>query len=359
MRLLFYTGSLRGGGAERVAALLCNKLSEKGYDIYLAVSTEHPFAYLINDNIHIKDLSIRQVCKGLNRLRLYKRIRDITKEIKPDIIISFQWSLNVKVILVTLGLHLPIIASEHIPFRKNEPFWESFCRFRLNRLASKVTILTQQDYDYLGKRLPNKIVIPNPLSYPIYEGDNKRKKNLLCVGAVDRWYIKGFDNIIKIWSRVSPLFPDWTLDIAGNGLEKNFNYLKQIAEDNNVLDKVNFLGFRRDIDKLMQESSIFCLSSRYEGFGMVLIEAMSQGCACISFDCKRGPREIITDRVSGVLIKDQDMEKMEQALVNLMRDEKLRIQLSIEGRREVKKFDADTIVSKWMLLFKEILKNNE
>lgn len=356
MKLLFYISSMRGGGAERVMSILCNKLIERGHDVYLATNIQLPILYDIDKKVNLLDIYVpRNQNRIKNAYKYGKKIRNVAKQINPDIIISFVWSLNAITILATLGLSIPIIASEHFTFDKKRSFYEYFVRFYLNRLANKVTILTQYDYKFLGKRLSKKIVVPNPLPYKIYEETSERTKNILAIGSIDRWYIKGFDNLIKIWGEISPLYPNWTLDIAGNGKDLNFDILKKIAEDNFVSQSVRFLGFQKDIHKLMKETSIFVLSSRGEGFAMVLAEAMSQGCACISFDCKAGPAEIITNNISGLLIKDQDLNEMKESLIKLIENESLRNNLSVHGRKEVKKFNSDIIVDKWEQIFQELM----
>jgi glycosyltransferase involved in cell wall biosynthesis len=354
MKLLFYISSLGGGGAERVMAILCNKLSERGHEIYLAFDTNSVRVYELNNEVKQIHLSPKIVFKGITLLLYLKNIRCIAKRIKPDIIISFICETNARVLFSTLGLHIPVIASEHFAFDRKLSMKIRFIIYYVNRLASRVTVLTQYDYDFIGDRLKNKVVMPNPLPYTIHTGNNKRKKNILCAGSINRWRTKGFDNIIKIWGKISVSFPEWTLDICGNGTEENFDYLRRLALDYGISNTINFLGFRNDLDKLMQESSIFCLSSKTEGFAMVLLEAMSQGCACISFDCKSGPREIITHNNSGIIVKNQDMGEMGKALTRLMSDEKLRERLSIAGREEAKRFDANITVDKWEDLFNAV-----
>lgn len=356
MKLLFCISSMRGGGAERVMSIICNKLIERGYDVYLATNMQLPILYDIDKKVNVLDIYVpRTRNKIKNAYKYRKRIREVVKQINPDIIITFVWPLNVIVLLATLGLSIPVIASEHSTFDKKKSLYESFVRFYINRLADKVTILTQHDYIFLKKKLPQKNVVPNPLPYKVYEGNSERMKNILAVGSIDRWYIKGFDSLIKIWEDISPLYPDWTLDIAGNGNEQNIKTLKKMAQDNSVSESIRFLGFQNDIHKLMQESSIFVLSSRYEGLPMVLVEAMSQGCACVSFDCKTGPAEIMTNNISGLLIKDQDLDEMKEALIRLIDNENLRTSLSIQGRKEIKKFDSDLIVDKWAQIFQELM----
>lgn len=355
MKLLFCISSMRGGGAERVMSIICNKLIERGYDVYLATNMQLPILYDIDKKVNVLDIYVpRTRNKIKNAYKYRKRIREVVKQINPDIIITFVWPLNVIVLLATLGLSIPVIASEHSTFDKKKSLYESFVRFYINRLADKVTVLTSFDYKYLGERLPRKTIIPNPVSYEISNDFSVREKNVLAVGNLNRWYIKGFDNLIRVWRDISPLYPDWTLDIAGNGNEASVNTLKKMAQDNNVLSTVRFIGFQKEIDSIMKKSSIFVLSSRYEGLPMVLAEAMSQGCACVSFDCKAGPAEIMTNNISGLLVKDQDLKDMKNSLINLINDEDLRNQLSIEGRKEVEKFNSEIIVDRWESIFLEL-----
>ncbi|MFB9057054.1 glycosyltransferase [Mariniflexile ostreae] len=230
-------------------------------------------------------------------------------------------------------------------------------RFWINRLATKITILTQHDYNILGKLLSNKVVIQNPLSFPIYKEQNLRRKNILAVGSLDRWEGKGFDNLIFVWGKIATQYPSWILEIAGTGSTSSYDYLLELCKKNNVENRVHFIGFQPNIDTVMRESSIFVLSSKFEGLPMALIEAMSQGCACISFDCISGPREIMTDGESGILVENQNLNKLEEALVSLIEDEKLRLELSCNAIKDVEKFIPENIAKQWKDMFDEILKD--
>lgn len=358
-RLLFFIYTLLSGGAERVMVIICNELVERGYEIHLATNLQLPFAFQLDQRIELHGLIIGEQKKSkgfLDYFKLNKNIRRISKKVNPDIIISFNHILNVHVLMSTVGLRIPVISSEHITFEKKHLLHEYIIRYWINRLAAKIIILTQHDYKFLGNKLPSKTVIENPLSFPIFKHNNnkQRRKNILAVGNIDRWEHKGFDNLIKIWSKLSNQYPDWVLEIAGNGSIENFNYLKQLATDYHVLSKIKFLGLQKDIDKLMQKSSIFVLTSRYEGFPMVLCEAMSQGCACISFDCISGPGEIISNNISGMLIRNQDFKEMEEQLNNLIENENLRNLLSKNALIEIERLSPNYIVDKWINVFNEL-----
>lgn len=359
MKLLFYISSMQGGGAERVMSVLCNELADKQYEIYLATNTKIPIAYELNDEVKVISLypdNYDGMIRVLRFCALLSSIRKIATHTKPDIIISFMAGMTAKVIPAIWGLSIPIVASEHTTYDRVLPFITKFQMLYIDRFADRVTVLSQHDYDYLGKRLPKKVVMPNPLSLPILKETPDRRKNILAVGRLDGWWVKGFDNLIKVWSKLAILYPDWCLEIAGTGSSNNLVYLQNLVESYSLQGRVRFLGFQSAIAELMQQSSIFVLSSRNEGFGMVLLEAMSQGCACISFDCVAGPNEIITQNVSGVLVENQNLEKLEYSLSKVIKDEELRKFLSYNAIKEAESFLPEKIVHKWENMFLELIK---
>ena len=354
---MFFTGTLGGGGSERVISTLCNELVDRGNDVYLVTNKLKKFAYEVDDRIntiHLLPENFRKYSKIVRGPMLYKRIRSVVKQIKPDVVISFIFTLNTHVILATLGLKIPVVVSERSSFDVNHTIKAYIQRFYINKLATKTVVITNYDYIFLGNKLTNKVVIPNPIIYPIYEGKGVRNKSVLAGGGIDRWKIKGFDNLIKIWGRVSPKFPEWKLQIAGGGKDESFDFLLNLAKSNNVDQTVELLGFQKNLDKLMQEVSIFVLSSRHEGLPNILLEAMSQGAACIAFDCTTGPREIITDNKSGLLVENQNIEEMEKALIRMLSDESLRSKISKAGLKEAERFMPKVIVDKWEDLFKNL-----
>lgn len=358
MKLLFFIGSLAGGGAERVMVILSNELVERGYKVYIATNTKIPFAYKLDERIEVINLfeSYKiESGKILRNIRLVKNIRSIVKDIKPNVMIPFMFGISSYVILSTLDMKIPIISSEHNTFDKEQSKITHFKRFYINNLARYTTILTEYDREFLGNKLKNKVVLPNPLAFKIEKDIGIKENVVLAAGSVDRWEHKGFDNLIKVWGNVSPKFPNWELQIAGNGSDDSFAYLRSIAREMKVEDSIEFLGFQNNLNELLQQKAIFVLSSRWEGLPMILIEAISQGVATVAFDCKTGPNEIITHNESGLLVENQNMEEMEKALIRLMSDEQLRTQLAEGGLKEAERFTADKIVDKWERLFESVI----
>ena len=138
---------------------------------------------------------------------------------------------------------------------------------------------------------------------------NERRKNVLAIGRVNMWQIKGFDILLKSWGMVCSKYPQWTLQIAGATDETSLKVLESVAEKANCTN-YEFLGFRHDVKQLMSTSAIFVLSSRTEGLPMVLIEAMNASCCCVASNCETGPSDIIKNKFSGLLAEANNVEDL-------------------------------------------------
>ena len=169
------------------------------------------------------------------------------------------------------------------------------------------------------------------------------------MGNLDRYEHKGFDNLLDIVHDVFKTHPNWKLKMIGSG-ENGLSYLKEKARRLELEDKIEFLGFRKDVKEIMAKSDIYILASRYEGLPMVLIEAMSQGMACIAYDCVSGPSDIIEDGENGILVSNQNKEEMIQKLGELINDEEKRELFRVNALQSIGKFSIDNIGKKWETL---------
>lgn len=360
MKLLFFISNMQVGGAERVISILCNSLSEQGYEVCLATNTDKFFAYTLCENVQIRSLypACYEKKSFLSRFfQLYASIRKIVKEVNPDVVISFTYVMNAKVLLATRGLEIPVIACERTTLNVKMSFLNKVRRLYISRLADCLTVQTQYDYRHLGSQFPRKLVMPNPLDFPLRYEKNLKRNIVLTVGSVDRWEDKGFGGLIELWGPISKKYPDWELQIAGDGNEDNFRCLRELVERNQVGDSVKLLGYCGNVCDLMYRSAVFVLASRQEGMPNCLMEAMSQGCACISFDCVAGPNEIITQNVSGILVADQDFDEMEETIGDVVGNEDLRDTLARNAIKEVKRFTIPEIMPLWMNLFNRLNRN--
>ena len=362
MRILFLNNQFERGGAARVASILCNELHRRGYKIVLVTDWSNwRETYSIDSGITIREIvtkgDTQNVCAKLKKwLNCSNRIRRYIKETKPDLIIGTESMMFLCAWLANLGIGVPIIAADHTSFsRKIDPIID-FVRYHLYARADALSILTKKDERLLGQKFPNKNVIYNPLSFPILEKAVKRRKNILCAGRLEVWDIKGFDIIIEIWSHICTKYLDWTLEIAGSGTKDSIDYINGLISEYGIQNRVTLLGQINDMQELYAQSSIFALSSRMEGFPMVLMEAMSQGCACVAFEVGGSTYEML-DSESGIIIKDGDIEAFEKALARMIEGEDLRRNFSNNSIKSVSIFSVDKFVDDWETLIKKTLKN--
>ena len=177
-----------------------------------------------------------------------------------------------------------------------------------------------------------------------------RAKRVVTIGRYA--YQKGYDLLLQAWAEVEKHYPDWTLDIFGQGDQTDYRKLMMdLGLDSN---RCHLNGPVEDVVKAYQDSTIFVLSSRFEGFGLVLVEAMACGLLVVSFDCPAGPDEIITDGVDGLLVPSGDVHALAERLMTLMADEDLRQRLSMQARQTAQRYDMTTIARQWTTLFEKV-----
>ena len=258
-------------------------------------------------------------------------------------------------ILTAKLYRIKIIGCEHNSHLRNTFQTDKFTKKYIYRSADAITVLTNFDVPYYRKYNANVVVMPNPATFKgLQKNTHARDKVILAVGSLNRYKTKGFDQMMYIVKPIFQKFPEWKLKILGKG-DEEMKTLKTIANELNISNHVEFMGFRKDVNKIMQSSDIFILPSRYEGLPMVLVEAMSQGMACIAFDCVTGPGDIIHDQVDGILVEDQNQEKMTSEIQMLISDPDLRKKLANNAIKNVERFHIDKITERWFELFHEII----
>ena len=187
-----------------------------------------------------------------------------------------------------------------------------------------------------------------PCLLPSYHTD--REKTIITIAPDSRWHIKGLDLLISAWTRIMSANPEWNLEIHGR------IYGKPVPDALKNANRVMWKGWTDNIAETLCTKSIFILASRFEGCPNSLIEAMSQGCACIGTDCDGGIKEIITDGVDGIIAKSEDIDDIANKLQQLIDDENLRRRLSAGAIEKVKQFDKNAFFAKWDNLIEEVAK---
>jgi len=372
-----YTALTTVGGADRVITEKANYFADKlQYDVYIITDSqgkEMP-KFSLSPKVHLVNLDIMFgqqynhsfFIRGFIYFNLMRKYRkELIKQlmtIRPDFTIS------------TLGRDVDFITSvkdgskkiaEAHTTRKNirnfellkkrnfiykviGKIWESKLEKAINKF-NKLVVLTEDDASEWAE-IKDSIVIPNSLPfYPQTISYNSNKKAI----SVGRFEIeKGHDRLIDVWSEVIKKHPDWILEIYGEGTLKKG--LINIAKEKGLSDSILFKPSSMNIDKEYIDSSFCIMTSRYEGFGMVLIEAMACGLPCIAYDCPSGPRNIIKDGINGFLIKDGAVQKMAEKICFLIEHEDIRKKMGQAGYLNVEKYNIDEIMNKWKQLFESL-----
>ena len=228
--------------------------------------------------------------------------------------------------------------------------WQGALIKQISRLE-KFVILTEEDAKSWNM-LTNKVVIPNPLiKFPNVHA-NPNSKKVISVGRYDP--VKGFDMLIDAWAMVAKIHPEWTLKIVGPGDRKQ--YKEQVLRLG-LENKVSCLGVSDRVYEEMAEASLYVLSSRSEGFGLVLIEAMAVGLPCVAFSCSPGPRSIVSHNRNGMLVEKNNITKMSEAICYMIDHDKDREIFSKQAMSDSKRFHLANIMNEWIILFENLINN--
>ena len=363
MKLLFYIHGLTGGGAERVMATLMNGFIEQGHLIRV-IYTESldPPVYSLDSRIEqvymFKEFPLKSnsfLGKVYRRFWKYPAIRKEAKLYQPDYVVSFIKAQNNDVLAALLGTRFPVIIGDHTNVDRKYRWLTKTLSNILYPTARGITMLTIRDYNKWKDKYKHVYYMPNPCDIKQKHVGEPRKKVVLAVGRVNQWEIKGFDTLIEAWSKICDKHPDWKCQIAGAYSEDR---LKALCEKvgRGPFNMVEFIGFRSDIHDYMESCEVFCLSSRIEGMPMTLLEAMNLGCACVAFNCNTGPAEIIEDRKTGLLVRDQDLEDLINKLEHILLDAELRETFRNNAPESVKRYSTEVILNMWNKMFIELKK---
>ncbi len=349
MKILFFIHGLYGGGAERVASILLNHFCEK-HDTYVAVHNFKAPFYPLDSRIHLIDNRIKCKIRGISRItpRFLKMAQTIRK-VNPDIIISFLVTGNNYALLANLFCKKKIIVSERNTYKHEKSLKHRILRRILYPAADKVVFVTKTDCEKF--RFPEKrLTIYNPTMFDSYADYDNRQKTIVSVAPHTRWHSKGLDILLKAWAKLAHQNPDWDLKIYGR-------IYGNLAEELTCLphERVTWAGWTDNIADILQKTSIFILASRSEGCPNSLIEAMSQGCACITTDCEGEPKEMINNGIDGLIAKSEDINDIAQKLQMLIDDENKRRKLSLGAIEKAKQFDKNTFFAKWDKLIEEVI----
>ncbi|TRW22974.1 glycosyltransferase family 4 protein [Flavobacterium zepuense] len=364
MKLLYITTKISGaGGVQRVLLLKAAYLAENlGYTVTVLITNPVEEAILYPVSPAVTIASIQPDTSGrLPYFKSYKKLLNQSIEgINPDVVVMCDNGLKSFLLPFILYKKLPLVYERHVTKHINEQEMPGVFNYIKNKLVygymnffaahyTKVVALTQAG----AKEWPanNTVIIPNPLWFSTNTTSILSNKRAIAVGR--HTYQKGYDRMFAAWKEIVKLHPDWQLDIYGDD-NPDYN-VPRLALDNGVSNSVNFLKPTKDIIDAYLNASVYVMTSRHEGFGMVLLEAMACGVPCVAFNCPTGPEGIINDGVDGFLIKDGDNAALIDAITKLMEDDNLRAEMGAKAKENSEKFAIGPIMQQWDALFKSLL----
>lgn len=379
MNIVYCTDSYRYfGGIQRVTIEKVNALAEiPGYNIYLIVSDnktgEIPFP--LSPKVNLIDLDINyydddwksklHLLKSITikRLRHKRQMKQALKKIKPDIIIATGTSE--KYFINSIKGNAKTIREIHftsnyrdLTTHKAPTFYKllsklsSFIDYRLSiNNYDLIAVLTQEDKDNMWKNNPKVIVMPNPVTFSSPEQSPLTEKELISIGRLCS--PKNFSSLIRICAEVFKKHPDWHLSIWGDGAERN--HLEKLIDTLGLNSNVFLPGSTNKISEKLLKSSIFVLSSDYEGFGIVIVEAEECGLPIVSFACPYGPKDIITDGKNGFLIPPGDEDMFAQRICQLIENKELRCAMGNEAKLNASKYSSEKIINRWCEVFENLV----
>lgn len=366
-------GLYMAGGMERVLTLKANYFADIfGYDvtIILTEGMGQPYFYPLSDRIKVVNLNIgfeelwnqpilKKIFIYLKKQRQYKKLlKAALMQIRPDITISMlrreinflnsihDGSKKVGEIHINRA-HFRTFEEGDSNFFKSllSSYWKYTLVRHLKQLDSFVA-LTPKDQD-AWTELHHVVAIPNPVSFPSVKISQQTEKRVIAVGRY--CYEKGYDHLLKIWAEVQAFCPEWRLDVYGDGDRSAF---EQMLDDCQIdRSRCSLNGRVSDVQSEFVRSSLAVCTSRFEGFGLAIVEAMACGLPVVSFDCPWGPRSIIADGEDGILVENGNLKKFVAAIVKLMKETETRGLMGQHAAANVQRFSMEAVANQWKGLF--------
>lgn len=376
MKIIYCTHSTYNpGGMERVLYNKVKYLSEQmHWDVTVVTTDQHnkPPFYPFPESVRMIDIGINYSednVKGafgkiLGYLKKRKKHRKLLEELlikeKADIVVSLYPSESSFIPDIKDGsnkvLEIHYCKFFRLQYRRNGLLgiidkWRTWQDERIVRRFDKFVVLTNEDRGYWGD-LPNIEVIPNAAMFVADRYSDVSTKRVIAVGRLD--YQKGFDRLIQAWEVVwkSGKYNDWRLDIFGQGEWKDM--LQRMIDEKGLNGSAFINKPTKNIGREYSESAMLVMSSNYEGFPMVMIEAMACGLPVVAFDFKCGPKDIISEGENGLIIRNGDIKALAKGMMRLMGDDECRKRMSQNARKIVDTYSEKTVMDKWICLFNNL-----
>ena len=373
-KIVYCTPALyMAGGVERVLTLKANYFAEHfGYDITIVLTEgkDRPLFYPLSDKVKVVNLNIgfeelwtcsfiKKIVVYLKKQYLYKKmLKNELMRIRPDITVSMlrreiNFINDIKDGSKKIGeIHINRANFRNFDAKDDNFIKRLFAKIWMNDLTNKLkrldrfVVLTEKDKE-AWVELDNVYVIPNPLSFILQNVSKLTEKRVIVVGRY--CHEKGYDLLLKAWRIVQNSIADWRLEVYGEGDRSQYD--EMISSLNIDRHRCILHGRSSNIQDEFEKSSLAVCSSKFEGFGLVITEAMSCGLPVVSFDCPWGPRAIIQDGEDGLLVENGNVEKLAEALIMMIQHPEMRSKMAAKAIENVQRFSIEKIAEKWRSLF--------
>jgi glycosyltransferase involved in cell wall biosynthesis len=357
----------RGGGVERVSALVANGLAAAGHEVRIAVRAASAAATQpLDPSIGVVELPAPRGPKAVRNLHLPRVVRALRAHLdgfRPDVVIGSRWDCAILSLLASDAF--PVVVWDHgyMPLARVSTAWRVLRRLTYRRAAALVLIneasrpyaerLVAPERVHVIRSFSDVGVPPEgsvPDAWSRFPGGEPERK-LVAVGRLE--HDKGFDLLIDAFGRVAADFPQWGLLIAGAGSEHS-----RLEAQARTTDRTWLAGPVADPTATLIASDVFAFPSRKEPLGLAFIEAMGLGLCVVAFDCPVGPGEVITSEVDGLLVGSGDVDALASALRRVMADGELRARLGRAATRIRTRFSAEAILPRWLDLLTSVARTH-
>lgn len=370
-RIAMVLPSLVGGGAERVGSELANHWADQGRTVTLiTIDSVSGEGFPLDSRIQRVGLGLLRESRSWrarfwNNAMRVRRLRKAIRDSSAKVVVSLTDITNVTTLLACRSLDTRVIVCERTDPRQHPigSVW-SWLREKTYPHASGIVVQTRSVSEWVQSKGWNTPIYVVSNAVPdvrqkshenpsVVLKSQKTDRIVVALGRLSRE--KGYDSLIEAFAKVSDQHPAWRLCIFGEGSERA--NLESLASRLNVSDRVSLPGWIIDVEQALRAADLFVLSSHYEGFPNSLLEAMSVGLACVSFDCDSGPREIIRHEVDGLLVPPGNVAELAAAMDRVMTDDSLRQAISTRAREVAERFSRQTYHRRWDAILRGVPPN--
>lgn len=354
-RISFFSGDItRSGGTEKVGCQIMNGLCDD-YDVSVISLTENNAEcfYPIDERVKRIKLFGRNPSGIKEYFSIVHRLKEILVQQQTEILIDIDTILDMFSVAAIKKTPIKLIAWEHFNFYETmgNRFRVPVRRLRTQKADVVVTLTKEDQHNYQREfgRQSSIVQIYNPIEFPEIKAYDVNSRQIISVGRLAKQ--KGFDYLVDVAANVLSKHSDWSWIILGEGDERE-TIEKLIIEKN--VERLQLLGRVSNVNDFMNKSSIFVMTSRYEGFPLALIEAKANGLPAVSFNCKTGPTELVQDNVNGYLVECFDCDVMADKICDLIENANKRMMFSNNANLDTEKMEYREVIKQWKNVIERI-----